>query len=61
MSSKEKNRVIKKLEKITFLDPELLYYPLSGRNIKYFIDGKAKLFKEDLMYENSNRKFYSTV
>lgn len=61
MSSSNKNRVLKKLEKLNYLDPEFLYYPLSGSSLKYHIDSKTKLFKEDLMYENSTRRFYSTV
>lgn len=61
MSSTENQVLAKKIEEKTYLDPEYLYYPLTSNSIKYNIDSKTKLFKEHLLYETSQKKYYSSV
>jgi len=57
-----KKQVDKKLKKISNLSPEYLYFPIDSRNhLKYFINSKSDIFKEDPLYDADNQVYYSPV
>ena len=43
-----------------YLSPEYLYFQISD-NVKYFIDGKSKVLKEQLLFNNNGKNVYSTI
>lgn len=58
---KEKNKEYsKQLIKKEYLSPEFLYLPISN-NVKYYVDSKTKIYKETLLFSNSDHKFYSPI
>lgn len=61
MKNSKLDKNVKKIVHIDNLSPEYLYYPINEANTKFYIDSKTPIFKETLLYECSNRKYYSNV
>lgn len=58
MNSVEK--VVKEIKHIDYLSPEYLYFK-TDQNTNYFVDGKSKVFKEKLLFNQSGKDVYSTI
>ena len=50
----------KEIKHIDYLSPEYLYFKVT-QDTKYFVDGKSKVLKEQLLFDNNDKKVYSTV
>ena len=57
---KKEDTVTKKVKRIDYLSPEYLYFKTDDKT-KYSIDGKSKILKEQLLFNNSDKNIYSTV
>ncbi len=50
----------KKIIKKEYLSPEYLYFKINN-SVKYFIDGKSKVLKEQVLFNINGNDIYSTV
>ena len=51
---------LKKIKLIDYLSPEYLYFK-TDENTKFYIDGKSKVLKEQLLFTTREKNTYSTV
>ena len=61
MRNNKIDKKIKDIIRLENLSPEYLYFPIADDNVNFYIDSKTRIFKETLLYENREEKFYANV
>lgn len=54
------SKIIKKINHLEYLSPEYLYFK-TNNNVKYYVDGKSKLLKEQLLFSYMDKNYYSVI